>query len=191
MGLRHNGHKPPKISFLVTWLMCHQSCQLLTDIVRVSYYSSVTKRLTVRTGYFCPVTCVCSVCNQKNDRYNGLRRTWTIIDVKPVSNCFRVVVCLNSSFRKIQLACSEVSILLLEINLLLKFDFLLKYEAYPIIWTSDTWCFAGLYLLCGILQRLRWSTAVCCRWRNLKPVHVIRKSLWKTQSVMIGKIVTF
>ena len=35
-------------------------------------------------------------------------------------------------FRKIQLACSEVSFLLLEINLLLKFDFLLKYEAYPI-----------------------------------------------------------
>ena len=44
----------------------------------------------------------------------------------------RVVVCLNSSLEKIQLACSEVSFLLLEINLLLKFDFLLKYEAYPI-----------------------------------------------------------
>ena len=93
--------------------------------------------------------------------------------------------------RKIQLACSEVSFLLLEINLLLKFDFLLKYEAYPIKWTSDTWSFAGLYLPCGSFQRLRWSTAVWCRWRNLKPVHVIRKILWKTESVMIGKIVTF
>ena len=81
--------------------------------------------------------------------------------------------------------------LLLEINLLLKFDFLLKYEAYPIKWTSDTWCFAGLYLPCGSFQRLRWSTAVWCRWRNLKPVHVIRKILWKTESVMIGKTVTF
>ena len=84
-----------------------------------------------------------------------------------------------------------MSFLLLEINLLLKFDFLLKYEAYPIKWTSDTWCFAGLYLPCGCFQRLRWSTAVWCRWRNLKPVHVIRKILWKTESVMIGKIVTF
>ena len=34
--------------------------------------------------------------------------------------------------RKIQLACSEVSFLLPEIKLLLKFDFLLKYEACPI-----------------------------------------------------------
>ena len=36
---------------------------------------------------------------------------WILIptDVKPVSYCFRVVVCLNSFFRKIQLACSEVS----------------------------------------------------------------------------------
>ena len=67
----------------------------------------------------------------------------------------------------------------------------LKYEAYPIKWTSDTWCFAGLYLPCGSFQRLRWSTAVWCHWRNLKPVHVIRKILWKTESVMIGKIVTF
>ena len=82
--------------------------------------------------------------------------------------------------------------LLLEINLLLKFDFLLwKYEAYPIKWTSDTWSFAGLYLPCGSFQRLRWSTVIWCRWRNLKPVHVIRKILWKTESVMIGKIVTF
>ena len=84
-----------------------------------------------------------------------------------------------------------MSFLLLEINLLLKFDFLLKYEAYPIKWTSDTWSFAGLYLPCGSFQRLRWSTAVWCRWLNLKPVHVIRKILWKTESVMIGKIVTF
>ena len=84
-----------------------------------------------------------------------------------------------------------MSVLHLEINLLLKFDFLLKYEAYPIKWTSDTWCFAGLYLQCGSFQRLRWSTAVWCRWRNLKPVHVIRKLLWKTESVNIGKIVTF
>ena len=84
-----------------------------------------------------------------------------------------------------------MSFLLLEINLLLKFDFLLKYEAYPIKWTSDTWCFAGPYLTCGSFQRLRWSTAVWCRWRNLKPVHLIRKILWKTESVMIGKIVTF
>ena len=84
-----------------------------------------------------------------------------------------------------------MSFLLLEINLLLKFDFLLKYEAYSIKWTSDTWSFAGLYLPCGSFQRLRWSTAVWCRWRNLKPVHVIRKILWKTESVMIGKIVTF
>ena len=84
-----------------------------------------------------------------------------------------------------------MSFLLLKINLLLKFDFLLKYEAYPIKWTSDTWCFAGLYLLCGSFQRLRWSTAVCCSWRNRKPVHVIRKILWKTLSVMIGKILTF
>ena len=84
-----------------------------------------------------------------------------------------------------------MSFLLLEINLLLKFDILLKYEACPIKWTSDTWCFAGLYLPCGSFQRLRWSTAVWCRWRNLKPVHVIRKILWKTESVMIGKIVTF
>ena len=67
----------------------------------------------------------------------------------------------------------------------------MKYEAYPIKWTSDTWSFAGLYLPCGNSQRLRWSTAVWCRWRNLKPVHVIRKILWKTESVMIGKIVTF
>ena len=49
------------------------------------------------------------------------------------NNCFRVVVCLNKFFRKIQLACSEVSFSLLEINLLLKFDFFfffffLKYE---------------------------------------------------------------
>ena len=71
------------------------------------------------------------------------------------------------------------------------FIYFLKYEAYPIKWTSDTWCFAGLYLPCGRFQRLRWSTAVWCRWRNLKPVHVIRKFLWKTESVMIGKIVTF
>ena len=84
-----------------------------------------------------------------------------------------------------------MSFLLLEINLLLKFDFLLKYEAYPIKWTSDAWCFAGLYLPCESFQRLRWSTAVWCRWRNLKPVHVIRKILWETESVMIGKIVTF
>ena len=84
-----------------------------------------------------------------------------------------------------------MSFLLLDINLLLKFDFLLKYEAYPIKWTSDTWCFAGLYLPCRSFQRLRWSTAVWCRWRKLKPVHVIRKVLWKTESVMIGKIVTF
>ena len=84
-----------------------------------------------------------------------------------------------------------MSFLLLKINLLLKFDFLLKYEAYPIKWTSHTWSFAGLYLPCGSFQRLRWSTAVWCRWRNLKPVHVIRKILWKTESVMIGKIVTF
>ena len=84
-----------------------------------------------------------------------------------------------------------MSFLLLEINLLLKFDFLLKYEAYPIKLTSDTWCFAGLYLPCWSFQRLRWSTAVWCRWRNLKPVHVIRKILWKTESAMIGKIVTF
>ena len=84
-----------------------------------------------------------------------------------------------------------MSFLLLEINLLLKFDFLLKYEAYPIKWTSDTWCFAGLYLPCGSFQRLRWSTAVWCRCRNPKPVHVIRKILWKTESVLIGKIVTF
>ena len=91
-------------------------------------------------------------------------------------------------FKKNQLACSEVSFLLLEINLLLKFDFWLKYEGYPIKWTSDTWCFAGLYLLCGSFQRLRWSTAVLCSWRNLKSVHVIRKIFWKTQSVMIGKI---
>ena len=84
-----------------------------------------------------------------------------------------------------------MSFLLLEINLLLKFDFLLKYEAYPIKETSDTWSFAVLYLPCGSFQRLRWSTAVWCRGRNLKPVHVIRKILWKTESVMIGKIVTF
>ena len=84
-----------------------------------------------------------------------------------------------------------MSFLLLEIKLLLKFDFLLKYEACPIKWTSDTWCYAGLYLPCGSFQRLRWSTAVWCCWRNLKPVHVIRKFLWKTQSVMIGKIVAF
>ena len=76
-------------------------------------------------------------------------------------------------------------------QLLLKFDFLLKYEAYSIKWTSDTWCFAGLYLSCGSFQRLRWSTAVWCRLRNRKTVHVIRKILWKTESVMIGKIVTF
>ena len=107
------------------------------------------------------------------------------------TNCFRVVVCLNSSLEKVQLAFSEVSFLLLEINLLLKFDFLLKYEAYPIKWTSDTWCFAGLYLPCGRFPRLRWSTAAWCRWRNLKPVHVMRKILWKTESVMLGKIVTF
>ena len=94
-------------------------------------------------------------------------------------------------FRKIQLACSEVSVLLLVINLLLKFNFLLKYEAYPIKWASETWCFAGLYLLCWSFHRLRWSTAVCCRWRNLKPMHVIRKIFWKTQSVKISKLVTF
>ena len=108
-----------------------------------------------------------------------------------MSNCFRVVVCLNSSLEKIQLACSEVSFLLLEINLLLKFDFLFKYEAYPIKWATGTWRFAGLYLPCGSFQKLRWSTAVCCRWRNLKPVHVIRKYFGKIESVMIGKIVTF
>ena len=81
--------------------------------------------------------------------------------------------------------------LFLEINLLLKFDFLLKHEAYPIKWTSDTWCFVGLYLRYGSFRRLRWSTAVCCHWHKLKPVHVIRKILWKIQSVMIGKTVTF
>ena len=41
------------------------------------------------------------------------------------------------------------------------------------------------------IQTLRWSTAVCCRWPYLKPVHVIKKILWKTQSVMVGKIITF
>ena len=120
------------------------------------------------------------------------RQAWLVpLDVKPVSNCFRVVVYLNSSLEKFSWLVQRWVFLLLEINLLLKFDFLLKYEAYPIKWTSDTWCFAGLYLPCGSFQRLRWSTAVWCRWRNLKPVHVIGKILWKTESVMIGKIVTF
>ena len=31
---------------------------------------------------------------------------------------------------------------------------------------------------------------VCCRKGNLKPVHVIKKTEWQTQSVMQGKIVT-
>ena len=112
-------------------------------------------------------------------------------DVKPVSSCFWVVVRLNNSLEKFSWLVQRWVFLLLEINLLLKFDFLLKYEGYPIKWTSDTWRFAGLYLLCGRFQRLRWSTAVCCSWRNLKPVHVMRNILWKIQSVMIGKIVTF
>ena len=115
------------------------------------------------------------------------------VDVKPVSNCFRVVVCQNSFLEKFSwlvqrwVFYSWRSICCL--NLI--FYFLLKYEAYPIEWTSDTWCFAGLYLPCESFQRLRWSTAVWCRWRNLKPMHVIRKILWKTESIMIGKIVTF
>ena len=101
-------------------------------------------------------------------------------------NCFRVVVCLNNSLEKFS-------------------------------WLVQTWVFYSWRSICClnlifywnmkhiqsnepqthevlqdfIFQMLRWSTAVWCRWRNLKPVHVIRKILWKTESVMIGKIVTF
>ena len=119
-------------------------------------------------------------------------------DVKPVSKCFRFVVCLNSSipgdwlsfwrvtskqfwfWETIQLACSEVSFSLLEINLPLTVDFL----AYPIKWTSDTWCFVRLYLLCGSFQALRsvaafgtprpipwiWFTELAEEFRMLLPL---------------------
>ena len=112
----------------------------------------------------------------------------TIIDVKPVSNCFRVVVCLNSSLEKFSWLVQRWVFYSWRSICCLNLIFLLKYEAYPIKWTSDTWCFAGLYRPCGSFQKLRWNTAVWCRWHNLKPVHVIRKILWKTESVMIGKI---
>ena len=46
--------------------------------------------------------------------------------VKHMSNCIRVVVCINSFIEKNQRACSEVSFSLLEINVLLKFDFFIE-----------------------------------------------------------------
>ena len=108
-----------------------------------------------------------------------------------MSNCFRVVVCLNSSLetfswlvqRWVFYAWRSICCL----NLILYWNMKHIQSNEPRI--HDV--LQDYIFRVEASKRLRWSTAVWCRWRNLKPVHVIRKILWKPQSVMIGKCVAF
>ena len=101
-------------------------------------------------------------------------------DVKPVSNCFRVVICLNSSLEKFSWLVQRwvfyswrsiccLNLIFIEI-LSISNQMDLRHMMFCRT-ISSVWKFPEVKVKhCGR-----------CRWRNLKPVHVIRKILWKTK----------